>query len=490
MIGVISKPEEREVVEEFFQLFKTPWEFYDPSRGHYEVLLLTVKNIPETDASLIVLYGTEKYSSDICEIAEGESQGSDVFIEWGKEILPIYGKAITFSNPDRPVLFRSESKETIGYEIHKGKQRILRLGYDLFKEVLFLLKEGQPTQNAMIPTLDLHIAMLRNWIVETGIELVEIPPAPCGYRFIVCLTHDVDFIGIRRHFLDHSLLGFLYRATIDCLVNVMKGKAPLLKLFKNLKAVCSLPLVVSGFYQDPWNQFDRCLEIEKDVRSTYFFIPFKNKPGQGFSKGKLRRRAAKYDATDAEGIIQKLLSHGFEVGVHGIDAWHSVELGRQELQRIREKTVSQNGIGVRMHWLYLNQATPQVLEQAGYSYDSSVGYNEAVGFKAGTTQVFKPLGVYKLLEVPLHIQDTALFGPGRLNATEDHAEEICNQMIEHVRRHGGVFTVLWHQRSFGPERLWGDFYVKLINRLREEKAWFGTAGEVAEWFQERRRIKF
>jgi hypothetical protein len=30
MIGVISKDHEREAVREFFQLFKTPWEFCAP----------------------------------------------------------------------------------------------------------------------------------------------------------------------------------------------------------------------------------------------------------------------------------------------------------------------------------------------------------------------------------------------------------------------------------------------------------------------------
>ena len=55
MIGVISKQKEHEVVEEFFQLFKTPWEFYNPDRLHYEVLIATDGNIPETDAPLMVL---------------------------------------------------------------------------------------------------------------------------------------------------------------------------------------------------------------------------------------------------------------------------------------------------------------------------------------------------------------------------------------------------------------------------------------------------
>ncbi len=38
MIGVIADPSEHDVVREFFELFKTPWEFYRRDR-HYEVML-------------------------------------------------------------------------------------------------------------------------------------------------------------------------------------------------------------------------------------------------------------------------------------------------------------------------------------------------------------------------------------------------------------------------------------------------------------------
>ena len=41
-----------------------------------------------------------------------------------------------------------------------------------------------------------------------------------------------------------------------------------------------------------------------------------------------------------------------------------------------------------------------------------VGYNETVGFRAGTSQVFAPIGTKHLLELPLHIQDTSLLYPG------------------------------------------------------------------------------
>ena len=67
-----------------------------------------------------------------------------------------------------------------------------------------------------------------------------------------------------------------------------------------------------------------------------------------------------------------------------------------------------------MHWLYYDQQSPVALEQAEAVYDSTIGYKETVGYRAGTTQVYKPLQVTRLLELPMHVMDTALFYPAYL----------------------------------------------------------------------------
>ncbi|MEI7635690.1 MAG: hypothetical protein WCJ37_00155 [Syntrophus sp. (in: bacteria)] len=489
MIGVVSKPAEKEVIEEFFQLFKTPWEFYNPLHQHqYAVLLVAGETPPESDASLIVIYASEKLPSDACDVAKQGLPETDAFAVWGNIQMPIYGRSVTFFNPDGAGFLLSNSADILGFEKRNNSQRILRIGYDLFQEVSFLLTKGQPPKNAVIPTLDFHIAVLRCFITEYGIRLVEIPPVPAGYKFIACLTHDVDFIAIRRHFIDHSFLGFLYRATVGSVMDYFRDKTSLQNLKENLKAVFSLPLIFMKLCRDPWNQFDRYIEIEQGSPSTFFFIPFKNQPGEGFHEKRQKYRACKYDVDDVKDTIKMLLSHGCEVGVHGLDSWHSAEMGRQELNRIRQVTTDK--IGIRMHWLCTNEHTFRLLDQAGYDYDSTSGYNESIGFRAGTSQVYKPMGAEHLLELPMHIQDTALFSPGRMDMSKDHAEQLCDKIIDHVVRQMGVITLLWHQRSIGPERLWGDFYSLLIKKLRGANCWFTTAQDAVDWFRIRRSVSF
>ena len=235
--------------------------------------------------------------------------------------------------------------------------------------------------------------------------------------------------------------------------------------------------------------FEWYLKVEKGLFPTYFFIPFKRRQGDRVTMSRAERRGCAYDVTDIPDWVARLQAEGCEIGVHGIDAWHSVQKGQEELNRVA-RIAGSGELGMRSHWLLRDENTYRVLEQAGYSYDSTCGYNETPGYRSGTTQVFRPPGTRTLLELPMHIQDGALFYPGRLGLSEAEAGEQCLAFIESAQKHGGVLTVLWHDRSHGPERYWGDFYVELVQMLKARKTWFATALQVVTWFRKRREVTF
>jgi hypothetical protein len=193
--------------------------------------------------------------------------------------------------------------------------------------------------------------------------------------------------------------------------------------------------------------------------------------------------------TEEKKLLNQLTQAGSEIGVHGIDAWHDVEKGRAEYRRIAE-TSGQSDLGVRVHWLCFDRVSPRVLEQAGYRFDSTFGYNDAVGYRAGTSQVFRPENVETLLELPLHIQDSALFYAGYLGLEQSGAWAHCESLLRNASAHGGVLTILWHTRSLAPERQWGDFYMRLLRELRSRPVWFASAGQVVRWFRRRRAVRF
>jgi len=231
------------------------------------------------------------------------------------------------------------------------------------------------------------------------------------------------------------------------------------------------------------------LEAEEGAPATYFLIPYKGRSGERVPGHYPSRRAAAYDLSDASHHVDILLQHQCEIGIHGLDGWHSPERGEEEMRRVTSMT-GETTAGVRMHWLLRDANTPLVLEQAGYSYDATCGYNETIGYRAGTAQVFRPLGAQKILELPLHIQDGALFYRQRLDLSESQAEQHCKPLLENASTYGGVVTVLWHDRSHAPERFWGGFYKNLLRLLRSHRAWFATAMQIVKWFSKRRAVRF
>jgi len=325
--------------------------------------------------------------------------------------------------------------------------------------------------------------------VGCGIPLVEIPPLPDGYPFIACLTHDVDHASIRRHKFDHTMFGFLYRATLGSLFNVVRGRLPWRKMFTNWAAAAKLPFIYFGIAKDIWLQFDRYVEIEKGNPSTFFVLPFEGDPGRS-SKGRApRARASRYDVSHIASKIPRLTSAGCEIGLHGIDAWLDSSKGREEAKRITRFSGKETA-GVRMHWLYWSEDSPAILEDGGFPYDSTVGYNDAIGYRACTSQVYKPLQASRILELPLHVMDTALFYPNRLDLSPREARKHVSSILDNAARLGGAITINWHDRSIAPERLWDDFYVELLNDLEARGAWFATATQAVSWFRKRRSVVF
>jgi peptidoglycan/xylan/chitin deacetylase (PgdA/CDA1 family) len=480
VIGVICRSEQADVVEEFFELFKTPWEFHRPGRA-YDVVVATVDQSPEVNASLVVVHG--------CFDGSPRPALRVAVLSTAQGKLPVYGELTTFARQEQGACCRTADSAVAGYKTESAGRTVIRLGYDLFEEVRFLLGTGQPVEYAAIASLDVHIQMLREWILQAGLPLMEIPPSPAGHRFIVCLTHDIDFVGIRRHRFDHSAFGFLYRATIGALRNFTRGRLSSGQLMKSWSAAASLPFVYLGWAKDFWEPFEWYQDVEKNLPATYFFIPFKRRAGEKVPGPHASRRASAYGVDDIRDEIMSLLDSGCEAGVHGIDSWHDSERGREERTALADVT-GQPSRGIRMHWLLRDGSTPTVLERAGYDYDSTFGYNETIGYRAGTGQVFRPLGAKTLLELPMHIQDGALFYPQRLDLSEPDAEHRCRELFDQSRRFGGVLTLLWHDRSHGPERFWGGFYVRLLRELKGLNPWFGTGEQVAGWFRKRREVRF
>ena len=489
MIGVVGPAGSKDVVCEFFELFKTPWEFWRPD-ADYDVVIHADATAPPPPAPLVIVYGAEATAFDR---QHGRLPGRlrlAPTLRHGQQRIPIYGRCVTIpsSGGAAPVVL-ADTDEAVAQVFRDGACTRVRVGYELFHEVAYLLTTGQTPVNAAVPTLDAHIAFLRSCILDSGLPVVEIPPTPPGHPFVVCLTHDVDHPAIRLHWFDHTMLGFLHRAVVGSLVGLCTGRTRPAAVRRNLVAALTLPLVHLGLMKDFWGTFDRYLEIERGLGSTFFVIPVRRQPGRTVSGKAPWMRASSYGAADIAPKLSGIHAAGAEIGVHGIDAWIDAASGTDERSRVSCVTGTPAD-GVRMHWLYWDEGAPRRLEDAGFGYDSTFGYNETVGFRAGTLQAFRPIGARHLLEVPLTIMDTALFYPSRGNLAPEQAKSVVRALAECAEYHGGVLTINWHDRSLEPERLWGGFYEDLLQDLKRRAPWFATMSEAAAWFRLRRSARF
>ena len=402
MIGVCYP--DKYAVEETFQLFKVPWEWYQSGR-QYDVVIARKADVPDYTGNLIDLTGN-----------------------------------------------------------------------DILRKISDLLNVGQSHLHE--PACDIIVDQLRQDLKKCTI-LVEIPPCPWEHPYMVALTHDVDLISVYERKWQ-SVGNAVFRCMLQG--SFHSGIRIILAKFR----ICP----------DPWDNFTEWMEMEQKlgVRSTFFFLPASNNPGL-FAPS---IRSGFYSLEDTP--IPTLIKNGWEVGVQGIDNWTSEEMGLSEIAFFKKTGLKD--IGNRVHWLMFSNNSWKFLDQSGYYYDSTFGYNNDIGFRAGTLQVYRPVESNRLLELPLHIQDIALFGKSCwelsdkqwkretcLNISIPEAEKKINALIEYAEKYGGVITLLWHYDSITPPNDFSLFYRCLIQKIKNAGAWVSTANNIVAWFSNRRSLK-
>src|SRR6266487_5187240 len=174
MIAVATITEHRAAAREFFELFKTAWEFYR-SGEEYEAVICCGVIPADIRASLVLVYASNELPFDrqhqLQVLRQDHSQETPSYRGWR---LPVYaGLASIIGNGKRDDAIAGKTKYSPATEIKVGGQSFVRIGYDLFAEVRHLLFTGQPAQFAHVPTIEVHITILRDILVEHQIPFEE-----------------------------------------------------------------------------------------------------------------------------------------------------------------------------------------------------------------------------------------------------------------------------------------------------------------------------
>ena len=264
---------------------------------------------------------------------------------------------------------------------------------------------------------------------------------PNASPLAVCLTHDVDNISrplghvwkLRDRFSSIDMLGAFF------------GRS----LHNNLRLVASA-------------------EEGRGFRSSFYFM------------------SSEYPLDQVRKVTDLITRDGWEIGLHGDFGTHD------SLERMDEavaKLTAALGVkpaGVREHYLRFDfPKTWEIMEDAGFEYDTTVGFADRLGFRVGLATPFHPPAAdwrpLPLLELPLTLMETTLWG--YLKRTEEQGLEDTLAMMKAVEKVEGLFTLLWHQESVRMRG--GRVYWKVLDALKRKGCYVATGAQIARWWRAR-----
>lgn len=277
-------------------------------------------------------------------------------------------------------------------------------------------------------------------------------------EFTVCLSHDVDRVAKTFQYATHFLRG------------LKTG---------NLKA--ALYQVKSLAERTHYWQFEKVMEIEErlGLRSTFYFLN-ETYPFHPWKMKSWKLALGYYDmlAPSVQEVIRELDRNGWEIGLHGSYlSFQDVSLLKKEKAAL-EGIVGHRVLGIRQHYLNLDNQTWNRQVQAGFLYDASFGFTNDIGFKDNKFQPFMPLAGQRFYVMPLAIMDGCAIR--RKNPLSDALE-----VVELAKAQRACLVLNWHQERFNEKEFpgWGDLYLRLIRECQAQNARFTTIGQYIQEIQ-------
>lgn len=377
--------------------------------------------------------------------------------------IPISHANLKKKIPGEPIAYYDDATPAISYDKELKK---VYLTADIIKTAFLLLsraeEENTPkdkygrfqakysiNKNVENPIVNEYFGILLN-LSEIIFEDANQKPGikilwPNYAPYAVCLTHDVD-----------NIYKWWIKKTLSYLIKQRK-----------ISAVAS-----SIGRKEYWN-FEKIMDLEEKygVRSTFFFLTTR------------RDFQPRYNLRRVKRVILNLDERGWEIGLHtGFDSYNNYDKIHNEKRKI-EKILGKPITGVRNHYLRFRAPdTWRLLEKLGFGYDTTLGFRETVGFRAGIIHPYFPYDFKSdkqltILELPMTFMDSTLFMSG-------DSQRILEELIKTAKRWSGLIVVNWHQRTFDENDFQGytDFYEQMLGIFKNDDAYIATCREIANWW--------
>ena len=321
------------------------------------------------------------------------------------------------------------------------------------------------------------VALRKAVVAAAGRRRVALlSPWPERRRWAMALSHDLDVVA-------------LWPAFTGLRAAELARKARVRELASSLAAAARAAL------GDPvWSAARRVLDVERaaGVRSTWFVITATP------TWKTVREGDVTYlpESPAARRILRAVLDEGHEVGLHGsFETWTHVERFRAQRDRLAGLT----GLpvrGVRQHFLRMRPGTTHAaMMDAGFAYDSTCGFPDRNGFRAGVADVVQVWDDARKLPLALDVapfvwMDRAL---SKYRGVEDPRAWVNDAIAtaRSCREVDGLWTGIWHPNLAAPLGFPGAerAFDQLCAELTAESPWSATLGEIVDWRRSRRAMR-
>jgi hypothetical protein len=182
--------------------------------------------------------------------------------------------------------------------------------------------------------------------------------------------------------------------------------------------------------------------------------------------------------------LRILREKDFEVCLHGSYRAGDEPLILAEEKKTLENILGYEVIGHRQHYLHLHPRSFFAgIENARFQYDMSIGYNDAVGPRAGTYFAYRPYDIYKaksfsFWEFPLVLMDTTLATTYLFKPAEALLKS--KEEMQHVIEAKGCVSIIWHQEQMGGilDPGYDQIYWDLLDELHRRQVRLTTGSRV------------
>lgn len=232
-----------------------------------------------------------------------------------------------------------------------------------------------------------------------------------------------------------------------------------------------------------WN-FSELLDQyrKKGIKSSFFFL---SKPWERLNY-RYNIQTVKF-----KNLFRDIQVAGHEIGLHSsrfaFDKPNKYEKQRKKLEKIIGRRVA----GVRQHFLRVKFPIGwRYFENSGFQYDSSCGYNNAIGFRAGTCLPFQTFDFEKnktnaLYEIPFCIMDYPWITNGK--QFDDNWKRYLN-IFRITQEYNGLLNILWHPNNLA-ETLFRPYWDEMLEWFDGINFYQGTLHEIFQWIKKAQGVK-